>query len=77
LKGKTMSHKAAKAIRKTIRAGGTDPRQTNVNLGKSNFIPGFPGEPGALFKGQRTLKPGCGRALYRNTKRLHRTDAFA
>lgn len=72
-----MSHKAAKAARTILRAGGNDPRQVNINLGKSHFIPGFPGGPGALFKGQRTLKPGCGRALYRGMKKLHRADAFA
>ncbi|MGZ3681729.1 MAG: hypothetical protein ACXVDI_24475 [Ktedonobacterales bacterium] len=69
-----MSHRVAKQLRKSLRAGGNDPRQINVHLGKSHFIPAL-GGPGALFKGKRTLQANCGRALYRNLKKL-RAHAF-
>ena len=72
-----MSHKAAKAIRKIIRAGGTDPRQVKLASGPRFIAGALPGiHPGCTFI-PRDLVPNCGRALYRNTKRLHRSGAFA
>lgn len=72
-----MSHKAAKQLRKILRAGGNDPRQVTLARKPYHIAPLIPGTgPGCIFV-PRDFVPSCGRALYRGMKKLGRTRAFA
>lgn len=66
-----------KAMRRSVKMMGRDPKQVVVQQLKGFYIPGFPGKPGAMFLGAYRLDRTCGRAIYRTLKKHQRTGAPA
>jgi hypothetical protein len=72
-----MSHKAAKALRKILRAGGNNPRRVELTRKPYHIAAPMLGSgPGCTFI-PRNLAANCGRALYLGMKKLGRARAFA
>lgn len=63
-----MSHKNAKAVRRTLRATGDDPREVQLVPRRPITLFNLFGASRGSFLGQRNLMPTCGRAIYREAK---------
>lgn len=65
-----MNEKKVKALRRAVFLSGKHPREASYDLRNPYRIPHpFGASAGALFLGHATLKPACGRAIYKRMKR--------